>query len=345
MKLLITDLHHGNSTSEYDIKYQLDHLEWLKEIIKEYNCDGVINCGDTHDKRMIASFRIIELFKQKHREISEMVENMYIIAGNHDNYYTNSNQITSLPSFFQSPNQILIQDEGFVDPSGKLFFIPWINESNSERLSEFVRGNNRKGNFLFSHLEQGGFRHGGTFSKNNQLYISDFSKYDKVFSGHFHEKQEQGNLIYLGNGYQKDFGELERKFVHVLNEKTGEIIPIENRNWIYKKILIENEDSEETIKEKCFDIENKKVRIYIDSSDTNFIIECEKIINSFKPYTRTITSKNPDIEYEEEMSTENINKTDEEMNLEFLDKICYNNKEQKECVFDNFEYYWKRSAI
>lgn len=343
--LLITDLHHGFSNSEFHTNYQLDFLESLNGLIKEKGIERIVNLGDTHDKRMTASFLVIERFKEAHAKLASNVKEYVAIAGNHDCYYTTTNEITSLPSFFQSENQRLVTNEPL--KIGNLCFIPWISEGNVEVIMKFVRENNKKGNYLFGHLEQAGFSFGGTISKKNNLFLSDYNNYTKIFTGHYHERQEKDNLLYLGNPYQKDFGELTKKYIHILDDETCEIETIENTKNIYEKFVINGNDTPETIKDKCSEIKGKIVKIFIDSSDTNFINECEKIITDSEPHRREILSKNVEIEMVdgEETQIDIFNKSDDEINSEFLEQIEYITPEQKNEFVDLFDVYWKRSIL
>ncbi|BCU99219.1 MAG: hypothetical protein CM15mV26_0460 [uncultured marine virus] len=51
------------------------------------------------------------------------------------------------------------------------------------------------------HLETNGFRaHRGPLWKMGCLDI--FDKFDRVFSGHYHTRSDNGKIFYLGNPYE-----------------------------------------------------------------------------------------------------------------------------------------------
>jgi hypothetical protein len=71
------------------------------------------------------------------------------------------------------------------------------------------------------HLELNGFEAHPGHVMNNGMDAKHFSKFAKVFSGHYHMKSSKKNITYLGNPYQlywNDYG-CKRGF-HVLNTET-----------------------------------------------------------------------------------------------------------------------------
>ena len=52
------------------------------------------------------------------------------------------------------------------------------------------------------HLEINGFRATRGHTMEDGIDVSTFSKFDKVFSGHFHTRSSDGKIYYLGNPYE-----------------------------------------------------------------------------------------------------------------------------------------------
>ena len=52
------------------------------------------------------------------------------------------------------------------------------------------------------HLEINGFRATRGHTMEDCIDVSTFSKFDKVFSGHFHTRSSDGQIYYLGNPYE-----------------------------------------------------------------------------------------------------------------------------------------------
>ena len=349
MKLLmITDLHHGSDESEYHVSKQLDFLKWVGSVATEKGVHKIVNLGDTHHRRLTASFRIMDKFKTEHAKLADSYE-MTVLAGNHDCYYTTSNRITSLPHFFPEQGVHLVEDDIRVVKEGDrvLVFIPWLNTENSERIAKKVREYNKKGNILFAHLELSGFvKNDKSTNENNSLNKSDYNKFDFVFSGHYHGKQEKGNVFYLGAGYQQNFGELEKKYIHIYDTDTGEVEAIENKEDIYRKILVPKDATDDEIKKLCKGVGGKIIRVFIDSTDMEYIIKVESIIESEKPHSRDIHTKNINdaIEDVDLDSEEMMNMDETRLNAEFLEKFDYISKKQEKEFKQLFADYWNQSG-
>jgi len=263
-----------------------------------------------------------------------MVKKYFVLAGNHDCYYTNSNKITSLPSFFQGENFVLIENDCLVHEN--LVFVPWINEENTHNITEFVSKRNNQENYLFGHFEFSGFRHGKKLSESDQLYRPDYDKYKRVFSGHYHERQEQGNVLYLGNPWQKDFGELEDKYVHILDTETDELLTIKNEIRLFEVMIVR--DAEDVVKLK--NIKDKYCKIHIDSTDQKFILKVENEIDKIGPRRVSITYT-AQLETHDEGDLDFRTMTNEELNQKYLERVEYPSEEERKLFCDGFDYYWK----
>lgn len=331
--LIISDLHHGTNSSESFINYQKKGLEYVKEIIKKRDVDLVVNCGDTYDKRLAGDFMIIDTFKKIHKEISQMCEYI-VIAGNHDCYYTNTNKITSLPVMFEGGK--LIIDDVYVKDN--LIFCPWINELNAPRISKQISKHNNEKNYLFGHFDFSGFRHGQAISKKDSLFKTDYWKYKKIISGHYHMSQQKDNIFYCGSLYQKNRGELEKKYCHLLNTETNKIESFEMKERYYEKIII-NDEKDFLLLKKCH---NTISDVFINSSNEEFWVKVETKLGEYSPVKLTLTYKNDIINQCEELVDTDI-LTNEELNHEFLCKLDHDDDDFKKEFEEMFKKYWEKS--
>jgi hypothetical protein len=70
---------------------------------------------------------------------------------------------------------------------------------------------------------------------------SVLKRFEKVLSGHFHNKSVQSNVEYLGSQYQMTFADLdEKKGFHILDTNTREIEFIENTDKMFYSINTED---------------------------------------------------------------------------------------------------------
>ena len=59
-------------------------------------------------------------------------------------------------------------------------------------------------------------------------------RFDRVWSGHFHQKHEENNVCYFGTAYQMTFADLfEKKGFHIYDTETDEIEFVENPHRIF----------------------------------------------------------------------------------------------------------------
>jgi hypothetical protein len=81
-----------------------------------------------------------------------------------------------------------------------ILLLPWINSENFESSSNAVK--KTKAKVAMGHLELNGFRaHRGHIMEDG-MSIDIFDKFDRVFSGHYHTRSDNGKIFYLGNPYE-----------------------------------------------------------------------------------------------------------------------------------------------
>jgi len=334
--LILGDMHH--KANDYHINYQMKFLGGIKHLIKQREIDSLVFLGDIHDKRRLADIRVINLFRDMYSDISSMVKNVYIIAGNHDMYFSVKNTPNSIKSFFIADNVSIIDETPL--KFGKYHFIPWINENNVDVIREFVGNNNREGNYLFGHPELNGFMMNAKECSESQLYYPTYDKYDTFFAGHFHGKQQDGNVLYTGTPYEMNFGEMGVKGIHILDSDTGEITFLENKNNIFKKLYFPNNMTYEEIDKKVLDISNKIITIDIDSNDESYINNIEMRVSFQNPHKVITTTKQIELDEDE---SEIVTDTEDELEGSFLSSINYDSRKEEEKFKQFFNIYNERS--
>ena len=78
--------------------------------------------------------------------------------------------------------------------------------------------------------------------KNEHGYNkSIFTKFDSVFSGHFHHKSDDGQIYYLGSPYEFYWNDCDdKKGFHIFDTKTRTLERIINPRTIHKKIYYDD---------------------------------------------------------------------------------------------------------
>ena len=93
------------------------------------------------------------------------------------------------------------------------------------------------------HLELSGFRaHRGVIMDHghaSELY----SKFEKVFSGHYHTRSDDGRIYYLGNPYEMFWNDVgDRRGFHIFDTETLEHNPVDNPYRIFYNVYYEDTD-------------------------------------------------------------------------------------------------------
>lgn len=216
----------------------------------EQNITDVIHLGDFFDRRKYINFNTLS---QVRKSVIEKFESLgirvHITIGNHDTYFKNTNSLNSLKEIlgekydflkiYETPTILNFDDFCFG-------LIPWVTKENEEEIVNFIKSCPCR--MIGGHFEIVGFqvipgvKHQGGFN------ISVFSRFDRVLSGHFHIKQSEGNIHYLGTQYQMNFSDVySTKGFHVYDTKTDEMEFIKNNNNIFH-IFVYDDSSVDEIK-------------------------------------------------------------------------------------------------
>ena len=280
---LLTDTHIGARKGS---KFIQDHFQkFYREVffptIRELNVDAVIHLGDAFDSRKTIDLQSLRWAKD---EIFEPLSDfkVHMVVGNHDAYYKNTN-LTNSPELilkdysniqtYSNPQQITISGE-------KILLLPWICEENRAKSLEMINKSNAR--FAMGHLELAGFysHRGHTFEEDRTIISNDaLAKFDKVFSGHFHTRSDNGKIYYIGNPYEMFWNDVDdpRGFV-VFDTETQDIQYYNNSNTLFHIIYYED------INYKLFNASryaNKIVKVVVrkKSSQKDFDKFIDKLIS------------------------------------------------------------------
>lgn len=231
--------------------------------LKNNGITKIIHFGDLFHNRKNINISTLNSFKKRIVEAHPGLE-WHLLIGNHDTYYKNTSEVSSSMGVldglsnwhvYESPKDILIGHT-------TLAMIPWINSANKEDSFEFIQ--NSRAKFAFGHLEITGYSMNAGILCESGLDPVSLKGFDRVFSGHFHKKHENGNVLYVGTPYQMNFGDVnEPKGFHVLDLASGNTDYIENPHKQYIKYFYDDEAHKDIDEDDYEEAKNCFVKIIV----------------------------------------------------------------------------------
>ena len=244
MKIAIfTDTHW---TARKSSRHLHDYFElFYKNIffpaLEEQGVEIVVHMGDAFDNRKSIDFWGLDWTRRVVLEPLRKYE-VHMIVGNHDIFLRNSTEINApelllkdYPNIktYSSPTNTKV---GGID----MTFIPWICSENYDETLKVIKKSKSK--IAMGHLELQGFRvNKHLIMEEHGLDPNIFTKFQKVFSGHYHTRSDNGRIFYLGNPYEMYWTDVnDTRGFHIFDTETFEHTPINNPYKLFYNIYYED---------------------------------------------------------------------------------------------------------
>jgi DNA repair exonuclease SbcCD nuclease subunit len=196
------------------------------------------------DRRKFINHNTAHNFKQNFwNRLEENNIDTHIIIGNHDTYYKNTNEVNALQNLEISKGAKVYTRTTEVEFDGlPILFIPWICDDNESDSVQKI--NDTQATIAMGHLEVKGFEmHNGHFNDHGQEKAM-FKRFEKVMSGHFHKKSDDGQIYYLGTQYEMTWSDYGcPKGFHIFDTDTRDLTRVSNPDTIFKKLIYNDKET------------------------------------------------------------------------------------------------------
>ena len=277
---IITDQHFGarNDSVHFLDYYEKFYKDTFFPIIDEHGITTVLILGDTFDRRKYVNFYSLKRTKDMFfDELAKRNIQVHMLAGNHDTYFKNTNDVNSVDLLLREYNNVNVIDSpqtihlNYANVGFDVCMIPWICPENYEQSLEEIK--NTSSEICMGHFEIAGFAMHRGMPSLEGLSREIFKKFDMVFSGHYHHRSNQDNIRYLGNPYELTWQDYnDPRGFHLFDLESRDLEFIENPNIMFHRITYD--DKENSITE----INNKDLTKY-----TNTYVKVV-VINKTNPY-------------------------------------------------------------
>jgi DNA repair exonuclease SbcCD nuclease subunit len=198
---VFTDIHYGmKGNSRVHNQDCEDFVDWFIKTAKEHGCETGIFCGDWNHNRSSLNLTTMDSGLRSLEKLGQAFDQFYMFAGNHDLYYKDKRDVKSTEFAKHIPG-ITVVDEILVKEDVAL--IPWLVGEEWKRIPKI------KARYMFGHFELPSFYMNAMVQMpdHGELKSEHFVNQDYVFSGHFHKRQVQGKIHYIGNAFPHNYAD------------------------------------------------------------------------------------------------------------------------------------------
>ena len=198
---VFTDIHFGlKGNSKVHNQDCEDFVDWYIEQAKANGCETGIFCGDWHHNRNSLNLTTMDSTIRCMEKLGQSFEKFYFFDGNHDLYYKDKRDVNST-AFAKHIPGITFIDEVYIEDDVAL--VPWLVGDEWRTIKSI------KSKYMFGHFELPSFYMNAMVQMpdHGELKAEHFEHQEYVFSGHFHKRQKQGKIHYIGNAFPHNYAD------------------------------------------------------------------------------------------------------------------------------------------
>lgn len=202
--IFLTDVHFGlrNNDKTHNLDC-LDFIDWVIDTARKRNITKCFFLGDWHDSRHTIHVSTLNYSNEGLCKLNNAFEKTYFILGNHDLFYKENRKLFSVPFVDNMTNIELIKDPKF---DKNVLMVPWLIGDEWTNVVE----TSVNAHYVFGHFELPNFMlNDGIVHQDHGGLTANHLKHVKggIFSGHFHHRQTQNNVTYMGNAFPNTFAD------------------------------------------------------------------------------------------------------------------------------------------
>ena len=263
---IITDQHFG---ARNDSIAFLDFFEKFYDntfftVLDANHISTVLILGDTFDRRKYVNFYALDRAKKMFFDkLEERGIRVHMLAGNHDTYYKNTNEVNSPDLLLVEYGNIdvISKPETIVVDGTPICMMPWICPENYQESLDHIK--NTKAEICMGHFEIAGFAMYRGMESHDGLAKETFEKFDLVFSGHYHHRSSDKHIHYLGNPYELTWQDYnDPRGFHLFDLDTRELEFICNPYRMFERIEYNDKD-QDPIDLDILELDKKYVKLVV----------------------------------------------------------------------------------
>lgn len=196
-----TDIHFGlKSNSQTHNRDCEDFVDWFIATAKEQGCETCIFLGDWHHNRNSINLITLDTSLRCLEKLGAAFEQFFWFPGNHDLFYKDKRDIHSSAFGRHIPGVTVVDGLTTLDD---VTLVPWLVGDEWKKMKEL------KSKYVFGHFELPKFFMNAMVQMpdHGELKAEDFNGPDYIFSGHFHKRQTNNKVVYIGNAFPHNFAD------------------------------------------------------------------------------------------------------------------------------------------
>jgi len=198
---VFTDIHFGlKGNSKVHNQDCEDFIDWYIDQAKANGCETGIFCGDWHHNRNSLNLTTMDATIRSMEKLGAAFDQFFFFDGNHDLYYKDKRDVNSTAFAKHIPGITFVDEITTIED---VTIVPWLVGDEWKKLR------NLKSKYIFGHFELPSFYMNAMVQMpdHGELRAEDFQHQSYVFSGHFHKRQQQGVVHYLGNAFPHNYAD------------------------------------------------------------------------------------------------------------------------------------------